>query len=41
MGAAAEGGLPSQSPWNRDAGARQLAEHISAWLSETSARPLD
>ncbi|WP_240762372.1 hypothetical protein [Micromonospora sp. HM134] len=30
----------SQSPWDRDADARQLAERIAAWLSETSARPL-
>lgn len=30
----------SQSPWDRDADARQLAERISVWLSETSARPL-
>ncbi|MGC4863776.1 hypothetical protein, partial [Micromonospora sp. DT41] len=30
----------SQSPWDRDADARQLADRISVWLSETSARPL-
>ncbi|MFG2010023.1 hypothetical protein ACGFNF_13230 [Micromonospora sp. NPDC048868] len=30
----------SRSPWERDADARQLAERISVWLSETSARPL-
>ncbi|MFF3865063.1 hypothetical protein [Micromonospora sp. NPDC001898] len=28
------------SPWDRDADTRQLAERISEWLSETSARPL-
>lgn len=32
--------LLSEAPWHRDADARQLAERIAVWLSETSARPL-
>ncbi|MER7421027.1 hypothetical protein ABT346_30320 [Micromonospora peucetia] len=32
--------LLNEAPWNSDADARQLAERISVWLSETSARPL-
>ncbi|MEU5946340.1 hypothetical protein ABZ793_12350 [Micromonospora sp. NPDC047465] len=32
--------LLNETPWSGDAEARQLAERISVWLSETSARPL-
>ncbi|WP_243707776.1 hypothetical protein [Micromonospora sp. KC606] len=32
--------LLNEAPWSGDADARQLAERISVWLSETSARPL-
>ncbi|WP_235944773.1 hypothetical protein [Verrucosispora sioxanthis] len=32
--------LLGEAPWNGDAEAGQLAERISVWLSETSARPL-
>ncbi|WP_243706233.1 hypothetical protein [Micromonospora sp. KC721] len=32
--------LLNEAPWSGDADAQQLAERISVWLSETSARPL-
>ncbi|MFI6331982.1 hypothetical protein ACIBBG_27195 [Micromonospora chersina] len=34
-------GLLSTPPWGNDPEARQIAESVSAWLNETSARPLE